>query len=137
MNHRYIWLNLKTCLLLWLYSFRLISFYRRKKDLWRLFFVIPGVCLATSCIYILLSTITMFVKDDLRYSSNCVQGFSGPLFAMKIICIVHAWYDRKKPISIFTLPSPAIMFELSEMMILLEKRTFLYHLSGAIVLCNL
>ena len=95
--------------------------------------MIPGVCLATSCIYILLSTITMFVKDDLRYSSNCVQGFSGPLFAMKIICIVHAWYDRKKPISIFTLPSPAIMFELSEMMILLEKRTFLYHLAGALV----
>ena len=52
---------------------------------------------------------------------------------MKIICIVHAWYDRKKPTSIFTLPSPAIMFELSEMMILLENRTFLYHLAGALV----
>jgi len=99
----------------------------------RLFFVIPAVCLVTTCIYIILSSITWFVKDDLRYASNCVQGLSGPLFAMKIVCIVHAWYDRKKPFSIFTLPSPAIMFELSEMMILLEKRTFLYHLAGALV----
>ena len=108
--------------------------------MWRIFVVIPSVCLVTSCIYCALSAIACFITEEHSYSSNCVQGLSGPLFALKVICIVNAWSDRQKPMSIFTLPSPTIMFEISEMLILLEKRTFLYHLAGVltgIIYCSI
>ena len=88
--------------------------------------------MVTSCIYIALSAITPLFTVDQNYASNCVQGLSGPLFALKILCLISAWYGRQKTTSVFTLPSPAILFEFSEMLIILEKRTFLYHLSGMI-----
>ena len=100
--------------------------------MWRIFLVIPIVCLVTSCIYYALSFIACAITDDQSYASNCVQGLSGPLFALKVVCIVNAWSDRQRPVSIFTLPSPEIMFEISEILILLESRTFLYHLAGVL-----
>ena len=43
------------------------------------------------------------------------------------------WYDREIPVRVFAVPSPSLMFEIGEMMILLEKRTFNYHFCGALV----
>ena len=72
-----------------------------------------------------------FQKPD--FASECVQGLSGPLFAIKIICFINEWYRKRSTFRLFSIPPPSLMFEIGELMILLERRTFCYHLSGILV----
>ena len=52
---------------------------------------------------------------------ECVQGFSGPNFSLKAIVLLGG-----------TTSYPLLLFEMAELLILLEKRTLLYHLAGVL-----
>lgn len=81
-----------------------------------------AVCtIGTSLANVLVSHMLSDVLDNPLYSAECLQGLSGLLFALKVICPKESesWV--------------ATLFELAERMMLLEKRTMLYHVSGLFV----
>ncbi|XP_023327009.1 uncharacterized protein LOC111700357 [Eurytemora carolleeae] len=54
--------------------------------------------------------------------SDCVVGLSGPLFAFKILVLLHS-----------SRLDSTVVYELVELLVLLEKNTMLYHISGILV----
>lgn len=78
----------------------------------------------TSLVYVVSSLALSLITGTPAHSAECVLGFSGALFALKTGCLV-----QKK----FNVFYPPVIFELAEMLMLLETRTRAYHISGLFV----
>ena len=94
----------------------------RRQPFLRLIFVLMTASVSTSIVYVVASQVLSDFTDPLL-ASECVQGLSGPLFALKVLTFLldEFRFDFK------------FAFELAELLILLEKRTLVYHLSGLFV----
>ena len=81
-----------------------------------------SVSLVSSVItHLVLSLVTRQAYPDLSSTRACVSGLSSALFCLKIIMMKH----------INTLDT-SLMFEMMELMMLLERNTRLYHVSGLV-----
>ena len=66
------------------------------------------------------SVIYVLIIQALFNEQTCVQGLSGPNFALKVFVLLNT----------SSIPIPILCFEFAETLVLLEKRTFLWHFSG-------
>ena len=69
--------------------------------------------------YIISRALFAFTEDPF-YVSNCVLGLSGPLFALKALCLIET----------DSIWRPLVLFELFETFILLEETNLVWHLAG-------
>ncbi|TRY64144.1 hypothetical protein TCAL_06293 [Tigriopus californicus] len=76
--------------------------------------------LGTSLVFVILSRLAYELQNEPFYMKECVQGLSGVLFALKILC----FYDA------VSLWHPLALFEVFELLILMETRSLLFHVSG-------
>lgn len=90
-----------------------------KTSMFKLVGLIFSSIIGTSVVYIILQYVLNHWTDI--YVFECVQGLSGPSFAMKVL----TYFFGKFGVTSF-------LFEVIELLVLLEERTFLYHLSGLI-----
>lgn len=103
---------------------KLFQLERSRRNLFKIFFI-SSVCLVgTSLTYVALAFLLSAINNDRLYAAECQQGLSGTLFALKVIVLAERSYS---------IWSPWFLFELAEMFMLLERRTFVYHLSGLLV----
>ena len=70
---------------------------------------------------ILITSFTFVLAQTFTGVHECVQGLSGPNFALKVLLFFSG-----------TTNFPFFLFEFIELLILIEKRTLLYHISGII-----
>lgn len=77
----------------------------------------------TSLAYCIMSWAFYHLSGNQQYMTECVQGLSGALFALKLLCLRNTQ----------TFTSPIALYEIFELLILKERRTFLLHLSGLTV----
>ncbi len=96
----------------------------KRQPFFRLILILATSLISTSIVYVVASQVLseLLVGNPLM-ASECVQGLSGTLFALKIL--IFALDD-------FRLDSNLI-FELAELLILAERRTLVYHVSGVFV----
>ena len=76
----------------------------------------------TSLAFVLVTKLCAEAFADQSYLQQCVHGLTGPLFALKVVCLLET----------DTVWTPAAMFEIFELLILVEERTRIWHLSGAL-----
>ena len=107
-------------------SINLLSFYMKGRTLEpKLGFVkyVKTVILsviATCIMHVLLMSLAPHVYPELL-SHTCVAGLSATLFCLKVISLRHA-----------SSVNFSLLFELGEMITLVEKNTHLYHISGLV-----
>ena len=105
-------------------SINLISFYMKGRNLetklghFKFLRLSLSSVLVTCLSHVLLTSVTRHVYPDLL-PGTCLVGLSAALFCLKVVCLLHTraldW---------------ALMFELAELVMLLERNTRLYHVSG-------
>lgn len=82
--------------------------------------VIKTITLAATSVFV-TSFLYCLIQTFFASHHECVQGLSGPSFALKVLVLFSGCSSW-----------PLLLFEVAEMLIILEERTFLYHLSGII-----
>ena len=77
----------------------------------------------------------VFIMQAIFDEQTCAQGLSGANFALKIFVFASILPRPRGSHSYF----PILCFELAEILVLIEKRTFLYHFSGITfaIICHL
>lgn len=94
----------------------------KRRGVFRYLVTVIMSIIGTSVVYVIVSRLAFEVQKDPIYMRECAQGLSGALFAVKILCL----YDTE------SIWQPLALFEVFELLILMETRSMLFHVSGLI-----
>lgn len=88
-----------------------------------------------SSMYVLLGYLLTQVTEDYSYFTSCAIGFSGVLFALKVIVVCEE-QDKQHNVGSFRVPSKfAVWAELILIHLLVPNASFVGHLGGILVGC--
>ncbi|XP_041353088.1 rhomboid-related protein 4-like [Gigantopelta aegis] len=97
-------------------------------------FLVAVFTVATGMVYVILSMLMDGLMDDHRYSTSCAIGFSGVLFAMKVLTTHYTPSGLHYAFGFIPVPSRWIYWvELILISMVYPNASFIGHLSGILV----
>ena len=105
----------------------LVSLYMKGKTLepklgcFKFIKTVVTAVIATCLTHVLLTEVVSHVYPDLFPANTCISGLSATLFCLKVITLRHS-----------NSLDTCLMFELAELIMLMEQNTRVYHVSGLV-----
>ncbi|CAG0894494.1 unnamed protein product [Darwinula stevensoni] len=95
--------------------------------------LIMSFCVLTNIVYVIISVAAWQLFEDFSYMVPCAIGFSGVIFALKVLT---TFYNRQDNVRLYGFPVPSkysVWIELVIIHLLVPRASFTGHLAGILV----